>query len=101
MYKRQDDTERLLRASAALDRGDAASAARYLDAAEAHDSPHWSYLRGEAYLHARDFAEAAACYHRAEAEMPDAVAPKLEACYRELGDFKLAYAYAVRQLARK
>ncbi len=96
-----DDTELLLRAAAALERGDAASAARYLDAAEERDNPRWSYLRGEVYLHAGDFAAAAACYHRAEAEMSDAVAPKLEACYRELGDFKLAYAYAVRQLARK
>ena len=34
---------------------------------------------------------------RAEEAYPQEVIPKLEACYRELGDYKQAYLYACKQ----
>ena len=42
------------------------------------------------------FADAAACYHRAEDSFPEKCAPRLERCYRELADFKKAYEYACK-----
>ena len=91
------DGELLLRAGAALDRGDPDRGAALLDSAEDRGSGEWNFLRGEVYLAQGEFSLAARCYHRAEAEYPEKTAPRLERCYRELGDYKLAYEYACRQ----
>lgn len=87
-----DDRELLLRAQAEPDRAGA-----YLDAAQDRESPRWHLLRGEACFAQGDHAQAADHFHRAEAEYPRQTVPRLEACYRELGDFKRAYEYACRQ----
>ena len=91
------DEELMYRAGAALAAGNTSRAAALLDAAEDRENPDWNFLRGEANLAARDYAAAAACYHRAETAYPEKTAPRLEQCYRELEDFKQAYFYACRQ----
>ena len=92
-----DDRELLVRAQWAMAKGMPDRAAAYLDAAEDRESPRWCLLRGEACFAGNDYAQAAACFHRAEDQFPQQTAPRLEACYRELGDFKRAYEYACRQ----
>ncbi len=91
------DEELLLRARDALDRGEADRCEHLLEAAEDHGTPDWNFLRGEVYLMRRKFAEAAACYHKAEDVYPRKCAVRLERCYRELEDFKQAYFYACKQ----
>ena len=91
------DGELLLRARDALDRGQFDRSAHLLEAAEDQENPDWNFLRGEVYLAREQFAEAAACYHRAEDAYPAKTAPRLERCYRELEDFKRAYEYACKQ----
>lgn len=91
------DEELLLRARGALEAGDALRAEALLDAAEDRDAPLWNCLRGEVWLAQKNYAQAARCYHRAEEADPAFTAPKLELCYRELGDFRQAYFYACKQ----
>lgn len=94
-----DDEALLLRAKAALDGGDPERSAQYLEAAQDRQSPDWNLLRGETYLAVRAYAQAAACFHRAETAYPKQTAPRLEQCYRELEDYKRAYEYACKQRA--
>lgn len=91
------DEELLLRAEDALSEKNPSRAAHLLEAADSHDSPRWHMLRGEAYLAEKNYKEAAQCFHGAEAAFPTETAAKLEHCYRELGDYKMAYLYACRQ----
>lgn len=91
------DPELMLRAEEALAEGDSLRAAKVLDAAQDQTAPGWQLLRGGAYLAEKAYASAALCFHAAEAVYPKETAPKLEACYRELGDFKRAYEYACKQ----
>lgn len=90
------DEELLLRAREALDGGNPERAARLLDAAENQSSSEFCYLRGRACLEGRDYGRAAAFLRRAEQAYPQ-VFSLLEVCYRELGDYKLAYEYACKQ----
>lgn len=91
------DEELLLRARHALDMGEMDRSVHLLEAAQDHDAAQWNFLRGEVYLARRRFAEAAACYHRAEKAYPGKTARRLERCYRELEDYKQAYYYAAKQ----
>ena len=91
------DEELLLRAKAAMERGNPARCAQLLDAVERQQTPQWQYLRGCAYLEAGQFTKAAACFLKAEREMPGDCFPKLERCYRELGNYEKAYHYACKQ----
>ena len=91
------DAELLLRARGALASGDPKRAGCLLDAAENQAQPDWNLLRGEVWLAQKHYTEAAQCFHRAEDENPAAVAPRLEACYRELGNYQQAYFYACKQ----
>lgn len=86
------DEELLLRARAALNDGRIADAGRYLDAAQDRKCDEWNYLRGEVCFAGGEYARAAEFYHRAEKSMD--VRRRLEICYRELEDYKLAYFYA-------
>ena len=61
------------------------------------DTPAWMLLRGEAYLADSAYQNAVQYLRRAEEAYPQEVIPKLEACYRELGDYKQAYLYACKQ----
>lgn len=91
------DQELLLRARAALDQGELDRSAHLLEAAQGQEAADWNFLRGEVHLARKQFAEAAACYHRAESAYPEKCAVRLEHCYRELEDFKQAYFYAFKQ----
>ena len=91
------DEELLLRARAALDRGELDRCAGLLAAAQDTDAAQWNFLQGELYLTKSRYAEAAKCYHRAEGAFPEKCASRLERCYRELGNFEQAYYYACKQ----
>ena len=86
----EDDRPLLCRAQNALKEGNAARCVALLEACEDHESPRWNYLRAEAAFMLGDFVRAAEHYPR------DCYA-KLEACYRNLGDYKMAYEYACKQ----
>lgn len=87
------DEELLLRARTALEDGNQSRALRLLEAVE-NRSCEWNHLRGELHFSAHEYAAAAQCYHRAEPEIDSD--HRLEICYRELGDYKMAYFYATK-----
>lgn len=91
------DRELLLRAEEALAEGKPERAGQLLDAAEDQTAIAWLLLRGEVCLAQKDYPSAARFFHGAEGECPEKTAPKLEQCYRELGDFRRAYEYACKQ----
>ena len=86
----EDDTL-LLKASAALADGRCDDAKRYLNAIDHRDSG-WHHLMGECAFRAGDYAAAKDHYHRCEDTID--VRARLEVCYRELEDYKMAYFYA-------
>lgn len=96
-----DDRELLLRAGAALEQGNPVRCMALLEAAESKDTPGWNLLRGDACFAGKAYAEAAACYQQAEAAYPQQIIPRLEQCYRELQDYKMAYFYACKQRGGK
>lgn len=91
------DEELLLRAKAALESDGYDRAKTLLDAAEDRHSPEWNLLMGQLLLKTRDYAAAAACFHRAEEAYPMETAGNLEVCYRELGNYQQAYFYACKR----
>ena len=88
------DEELRLRAQAALAAGEPKRCAQLLDAAQNREDPDCLLLQGQAYLRLEAYRQAAGCFHAAENAYPLETAPLLEQCYRELGDYKLAYHYA-------
>ena len=86
-----DMQELYLHAKAALDRSDAQLCGRLLDAAP-QDAPLWQFLRAESYLAQGHYENAVQHYLKAGEQQR--VYPKLELCYRELGDYRMAYHYA-------
>lgn len=92
-----DDRELLLRAEAALARKDFTRCAACLDAVVDRNAPRWHLLRGEGEFAQMHYTAAAKHFHEAESAYPQETVPRLEACYRELGDFKQAYEYACKQ----
>lgn len=90
------DEPLLLLARGALAEGDGARCAAALDTARNRETPDWKLLRGRAFLLLGAWQEAARCFHAAEAALPRETAPELERCYRELGDYRLAYHYACK-----
>ena len=93
------DEELLLRAEDALKLGNPRRSAQLLEAAQDQSTPRWLLLRGQAFLAENAFQDAALCLHQVEDAFPEIVIPKLEQCYRELGDYKQAYFYACKQKA--
>ena len=91
------DEELLLRAREALASGDWDRAGKLLDAAQNQSDPYWQLLRGESYLEQQDYHQAKTCLLAAETAFPKETLPKLELCFRELGDFRQAYEYACKQ----
>lgn len=86
----------MLRANAVLAAGDHRRAAQILDAAEQRTQSVWCLLRGRAAMGAKEYAAAADYLKQAEAAFPGETIPLLESCFRELGDFQSAYAYACK-----
>ena len=66
-----------------------------LQAVEEKETAQWNFLRAEALFSLQQYESAAACYEKAQ-QTQDVYA-RLEACYRELGDYKRAYEYACKQ----
>lgn len=89
-----DDRELLLRAEAALKRGEHGEATRYLEATQLRSGSYWNYLRGQTYIGEGDYARAQDCLEAAWDYDPKACAALLELCCREREDFKGAYRYA-------
>lgn len=92
-----DDRELLLRGRMALAAGEPLRAAEYLEAAEDHTGAEWNFLRGEASFKLKNYKDAADCYQLAEKRYPRETARRLEECFRQLEDFKMAYYYACKQ----
>lgn len=90
-----EDELLLLKAQTALESGSLIRAERLLEAAENQTCSKWNHLRGEVYFAKKDYKKAAQCYHRAEKEIN--ADRRLEICYRELGEFKMAYYYATKK----
>ena len=66
-----------------------------LQAAEQKNSAHWLWLAGQAHYALQQYVPAANCLGAIEDHFPQAI-PMLEICWRELGDFQKAYAYACK-----
>ena len=90
------DQELLFRAQAALEAGRPVRCGGILEAVENRDEQ-WNFLRAEAFFAQQDYAAAAAHYRQAEEYTPRQVYERLEHCYRELEDYKMAYFYACKQ----
>ena len=91
------DEELLLRAQDALERGDSIRSEALLEAAEDKTAQEWNLLRGQVHLARGQFTKAAVCFLRVEERYPEVCYPKLEQCYRELGNYEKAYEYACKQ----
>lgn len=66
-----------------------------LAASEDKQRPEWNLLQAEALFEEKRYEEAAEAYCKTTESR--AVLEKLEACYRELGDYKKAYEYVCKQ----
>ena len=86
----EDDRPLLCRAQNALNAGNATRCVVLLEACEDRQSPRWHHLRAEAAFMLGNYAQAAEHY-------PKDCYAKLEECYRNLGDYKMAYEYACKQ----
>lgn len=90
------DAELLLRSRNALNCGNPMRAAQLLDAAEDQTTLQWNLLRGEIHETGGDYPAAIACFQKAEEAFPTECGRHLERCFREIGDFKMAYYYACK-----
>ncbi len=90
------EDEVLARGYAAFLQAEYARCAAILEGADRRDGQ-WYLLRGQAALESGDPAAAAEFLCRAEETLPARTMPLLERCYRELGDYKMAYEYACKQ----
>lgn len=86
-----EDGALALSAQAAIASGRWTDALRYLSAQDDRNA-HWEHAMGECRFHAGDYAGAKDHYHRCEEAFD--VRSRLEVCYRELEDYKMAYFYA-------
>lgn len=89
------EPEWILRARAAMAAGDAQKAVRLLTA-EDISTPQGQFLLGEGYLALGEYAKAAEQFQKAETAYPRQAAEKMEVCFREMGDYKMAYYYATK-----
>ena len=91
------DEELLLRAEEALTNNQFQRCSRLLDAMEDTGSPRWYLCRGNLCFRQKQWKKAVTHLRQAEDAFPKDVYPKLEICYRELGNFQKAYEYACKQ----
>ncbi len=90
------DAELLLAATAMYQKAQYRRCAVLLEAVTERTG-HWYLLRGKVALQEKSYQDAARLLRMAESEHPKQTAPLLEQCCRELGDFKGAYEYALKQ----
>lgn len=92
-----DDTDALLlRAEAALEAGDSSRCMAILGAAD-EKTPRFHVLMGRACMVEKRYEEAILHLQHLEKIDPQQAYEALEICYRELGDYKNAYAYACKR----
>lgn len=91
------DAVLLQKAELALQRENAARAREYLAAAEDKSASRWKYLQGEVCFAEGEYREAVAYLREVEDPYPEKVIPRLERCFSELEDYKMAYHYACKQ----
>ena len=91
----EDDRELILRACAAM-KGQEWKRAVCLLQATQRKNLHWHLLRGQCAAAMGEYSQAVEHLALAETEFPAQCIPALETCYRELGDYKLAYHYACK-----
>lgn len=91
------DEELRMRAEAALQENRAEKAMDLLRAMENRENPRWYLLMGQAHMQKKEYEDAVVSLQKAEEARPEECVPLLEECFRELGDFKQAYAYACKQ----
>ena len=94
------DEEVILRAKGALEAEEYVRALHLLESVEDKDGADWNFMRGELHFIEKEFQQAAIYFRKAEESLGEVVFPKLEICYRELGDYRMAYAYACKQKIR-
>ncbi len=87
----------ILRAKGALAVEEYVRALHLLESVEDKSRADWNFLRGELHFIEKEFQQAAIYFHKAEESLGEAVFSKLETCYRELEDYRMAYAYACKQ----
>lgn len=85
----------LVRAQQAQQAGSFTRSLELLGAAQDKQAPLWQYLQAEGLFGLGEYAAAAAHYERLEEN--ETIISRLEACFRELGDYKKAYEYAVKR----
>jgi transcriptional regulator with XRE-family HTH domain len=90
------DEELLLRAEAALAQKLHERCGSLLMAVENQAHPGVLLLGGKLAMAKGEWSEATAYLTRIEEDFPEVI-PLLEACFREMGDFKQAYEYACKQ----
>ena len=90
------DEELLLRAEAALKAEEWDRCDHLLAAVEDHKAPRWNFCAGKREIARKNWEKAAQHLALAETVYSEAI-PLLEACFRELGDYKRAYEYACKQ----
>lgn len=88
------DDELLLRSQAALDRGDHHRCLALLEEAADHSALSWLLLRGDCAAAMGNWSEAILWYRQSD---DPATYSKLETCYLQLEDYKMAYHYACKQ----
>lgn len=88
-------SQRLQLLAAAAMAEDPERAQRYLEAVDDR-SPQWYLSMGQTLLRKKDYAGAAQALQAAEAQLPTQCIGLLEVCYREMGNFELAYKYACK-----
>ena len=91
------DEELMLRAEAALMEKNGERASKLLEAMENQENPQWHLFQGKAHLLQKQYAQAAGYLISAEPDYPIQCWPLLETCFREMGDFQMAYEYACKQ----
>jgi hypothetical protein len=89
------DEELLLRAEAALQKGDMDRCWPLLEACSGRGE-RWQFLRGEYFFRKKDYRSALKCYRLVPGSRR--VYARLEQCCLELSDYKGAYEYAKKQL---
>ena len=89
------DEELLLRAEYALETGKGARCRQLLAAVEDPSAIRWNFLMGKLEMTEKNWSDAAVYLQQAEVD-PRAI-PMLETCFRELGDYRMAYEYACKQ----
>ena len=92
------DEALLIKAAAALST-DPGRCLVLLAACDHPDAAYWQLLSGLAHHRQNNFPAALPCLTAAEDAYPQLCIPALEVCYRELGDYKMAYEYACKARA--